>query len=275
VQHIVACSGQIFEIVIISIMASSGSRWKGRVALVTGASSGIGEEACKALASEECGMKVVGCARRVEKIQALAEKHPELKIHAYKCDVGNEEEVAKMFDWIESHPDLGQVDVCVPNAGFSDPASLMEGTVDQWRQMLNVNVVGLTQCTQLALKSMLKHKIDDGTIVLVNSMSGHRIPISSKLKFYSATKFAVTALLEGFRQEIRQMEPANHIRIAQICPGLVATEFGAVAGSKEMFDKFKDPLTAPDMADLIKYIVQSPPHVQIHDIMVRPTNQLF
>merc|ERR1712117_908817 len=113
-----------------------------------------------------------------------------------------------MFEWIEGHKDLGQVDVCVPNAGFSHPGSLM-----------------------------------DGSIVMVNSMSGHRVTMASKLKFYSATKFAVTALVEGFRQELRQMEPKNKIRIAQLCPGLVSTEFGAVSGAGSMFDNFKEPLT--------------------------------
>lgn len=248
------------------------SRWQNRVALVTGASAGIGQETCKKLA-KELGMKVIGCARRVENIEAL-KKDTGLNIYPYKCDVSKEDEVGKLFEWVEAHPDLGKVDVCVPNAGFSTPESLMDGNVQQWRAMLDVNVVGLTQCTQLAIKSMLKHNIDDGTIVMVNSMSGHRIPIMSKLKFYSATKFAVTALLEGFRQEIRQMKPANHIRVAQICPGMVSTEFGAVSGAQAMFDSFEGPLEAPDIADLIKYVIEAPTHVQIHDIMVRPTNQL-
>jgi len=247
-------------------------RWNNRVALVTGASAGIGQATCKLLAKE--GMKVVGCARRKEKIEALA-KETGMKIWAYQCDVSKEDEVSKMFEWIEGHKDLGQVDVCVPNAGFSHPGSLMEGSVKEWKDMLDVNVIGLTQTTQLAIKSMLKHEVNDGSIVMVNSMSGHRVTMASKLKFYSATKFAVTALVEGFRQELRQMEPKNKIRIAQLCPGLVSTEFGAVSGAGSMFDNFKEPLTSEDMADTIKYIIQAPSHVQIHDIMVRPTAQLF
>ena len=71
------------------------------------------------------------------------------------------------------------------------------------------------------------------------------------------------------------MNPANKIRVAQLCPGMVATEFPQVAGVPEMLDRMKEPLTSEDMADHIKYIIQAPPHVQIHDIMVRPTGQLF
>lgn len=248
-------------------------RWANRVALVTGASAGIGEETCKLLA-KELGMKVVGCARRADKIEAMA-KDTGLKIYAYKCDVGNDNEVEKMFEWIESHPDLGQVDVCVPNAGFTYQESLMEGNVKQWRQMLDVNVIGLTHCTQLAIKSMLKHNIDDGTIVFVNSMSGHRVSIDSKMRFYAATKHAVNALLEGFRQEIRSMEPKNRIRIGQISPGLTSSEFASVAGFQQALDSFNEPLTPNDMAKLIKQIIESPARMEIHDIIVRPISQVF
>merc|ERR1712029_363809 len=247
-------------------------RWANRVAVVTGASAGIGEAVCTLLAKD--GMKVVGCARRVEKIEALA-KETGLKIWPYQCDVSKEDEVEKMFDWIENHPDLGQVDVCIPNAGFSHNSTLMEGTVNEWRGMMDVNVIGLAQTTQLAIKSMLKNQVNDGSIVMVNGMSGHRVVPSSRLKFYAATKFAVTGLLEGFRQEMRQMTPKNNIRVAQLCPGMVATEFPQVAGVPGMLPSIKEPLTSEDMADHIKYIIQAPPHVQIHDIMVRPTGQLF
>ena len=70
--------------------------------------------------------------------------------------MSKEDEVEKMFDWIENHPDLGRVDVCIPNAGFSHNSTLMEGTVSEWRGMMDVNVIGLAQTTQLAIKSMLK-----------------------------------------------------------------------------------------------------------------------
>ena len=153
-----------------------------------------------------------------------------------------------------------------------------------------------------------QHKIDDGQIVMVNSMSGHRVA-PGKLRFYSATKFAVTGLLEGWRQEVndssakyfqkaflksicasigqnhipiiflklRSMDPPNNIRVAQLCPGLVKTEFQEVAFGKEntVFSNMEKPLVADDMANSIKFIIEAPAHVQIHDIMVRPTSQFY
>ncbi len=106
-----------------SNMASM-QRWAGRVALVTGASAGIGEAIAKMLA--DSGMKVVACARRMEKLEALSNDRP--LIRPYKCDVGVESEVKAMFDWIEAQPDLGRVDACVANAGLSiGNCGLMEG----------------------------------------------------------------------------------------------------------------------------------------------------
>jgi len=247
-------------------------RWRGRVAVVTGASAGIGAAVCKLLANE--GMKVVGCARRLEKVEELAKENA--NIYPIKCDVGNENDVTQMFKWIESNENLGKVDICIPNAGFSVSQTLIEGSVTDWKKMLDVNVVGLNHCTQLAIKSMLKNNIMDGQIVMVNSLSGHRVP-PGNLRFYSATKFAVTGLLEGWRQELRSMTPPNNIRVAQLCPGLVKTEFQDVAFGKEhtIFSCNDKPLFAEDMANSIKFIIEAPPHVQIHDIMVRPTYQKF
>merc|ERR1719458_2396565 len=101
----------------------------------------------------------------------------------FQCDVANENDVNQMFEWIENNPDLGKVDICIPNAGFSSDGTLMEGCVSDWTKMLEVNVVGLNQCTQLAIKSMIKHKIDDGQIVMVNSMSGHRVAPGTSILF--------------------------------------------------------------------------------------------
>merc|ERR1712008_153919 len=177
-------------------------RWANRVAVVTGASVGIGAAISKLLCQN--GMKVVGCARRVEKIQEIKDDgFPTL--YPYKCDMTKEQEIMDMFKWVEEHPELGKVDVCIPNAGYSKDKCLLDGTMDEWRGMLEVNVLSLQLCTQLAIKSMLKNKIDDGQVILVNSMSGHRVAPSAKTRFYTATKFAVTALLEGWRQEMRDL----------------------------------------------------------------------
>ena len=100
------------------------SRWVDRVAVVTGASAGIGASICRVLAGE--GMKVVGCARRIDKIEELARARP--GITPYRCDLTSDSDIVGMFEWIEANPELGKVDVCIPNAGLAASSSLLEGT---------------------------------------------------------------------------------------------------------------------------------------------------
>jgi len=191
--------------------------------------------------------------------------------------VAKEENVSAMFEWIENNAELGKVDVCVANAGFNFDDSLMDGTPAKWRQMLDVNVIGLAHCTQLALKSMFHHKIDDGQIIFLNSMSGHRMVWSAGTRFYTATKFACTALLEGFRQEVRDHDKGRtNIRVSAVSPGMVESEFHKVMKGEEEGKKMYANLPcmqAEDMADAVKYIMSAPVHVQIGDILMRPTKQ--
>merc|ERR1712156_596929 len=219
-------------------------RWVSRVALVTGASAGIGAEISKILCQN--GMKVVGCARRVENIQQIKNESECDTLYPYKCDMTKEKDIKEM---------------------------------DEWRAMLDVNVLSLQLCTQLAIESMLKNEIDDGQVILVNSMSGHRVaPVpGGKTRFYTATKFAVTALLEGWRQEVRELGN-NNIRVSQLSPGVVETEFAEKMSNKENAEKLyksMDCLTAGDMADCLKFILSAHPRMQIHDILVRPTTQKY
>ena len=111
-------------------------------------------------------MKVVGCARRQERVDALAEqlKGEQGRLYSRQCDVAEEGQIREMFNWIEEHPDLGRVDndMCINNAGLSAAETLMEGKVEDWRRMLDVNVLALCLATQLSIKSMTKHGIDDG-----------------------------------------------------------------------------------------------------------------
>merc|ERR1711997_820200 len=193
-----------------------------------GASAGIGAAISKILCQN--GMKVVGCARRVENIQQIKNEGGCDTLYPYKCDMTKENDIMEMFEWIENHPDLGKIDVCIPNAGFSANKSLLGGTMDEWRAMMDVNVLSLQLCTQLAVKSMLKNKID-GQVILVNSLSGHRVSRNRITRFYSATKYAVTALLEGWRQELKDLD--SNIRIGQLSPGMVKTEFLFVQNAQD------------------------------------------
>ena len=140
-------------------------RWIGRVALVTGASAGIGASIASTLASK--GMKVIACARRFEKLQALA-KQSNGNLYPYQIDLQSTDEIKKMFDWIETHQDLQKVDICICNAGVDLRKSLTAMSPEEMGQMMNVNVISANYCTQLSVKLMLKHKIDDGQIIFVS-----------------------------------------------------------------------------------------------------------
>ncbi|XP_071944509.1 dehydrogenase/reductase SDR family member 11-like [Antedon mediterranea] len=247
-------------------------RWVGRVALVTGASVGIGAAIAKKLVSH--GMKVVGCANNgVDKVKAISE---ELKsqnapglLHAVKCDVTKEDEILAMFAEIKEK--FGGVDVCVNNAGLGFDCPLMSGKTEHWRHMLEVNVLALAICTRESLNQMAERGVDDGHIFHLNSTSGHRVVGSG---FYCGTKYMVTAMTEGLRQELRNKK--SNIRITSISPGMVKTEFsirmrGEEKGN-EIYSRMKN-LEADDIANSLIHALHAPPHCQIHDIIMRPTEQ--
>ncbi|XP_050723015.1 dehydrogenase/reductase SDR family member 11-like [Eriocheir sinensis] len=250
-------------------------RWSGRVALVTGASMGIGASVARRLVAE--GMKVVGAARSIDKLQALAS---ELKgqrgtLIPIKCDLTKDEEVLAMFAKIKK--DLGGVDVCINNAGFTHNKSLLEGSPKEWREMMDLNVVALCLCTRESIASMRERSVDDGHIIHISSFSGHRVTPNKAVHFYSATKYSVTALTEGLRQELR--EANSNIRISAISPGLVETEFIANArlaedaNAAKKFYKERGSLSADDITATLVHILSAPPHVQIHDVLIRRITQ--
>ena len=100
-----------------------------------------------------------------------------------KCDLRNETDIRSMFDWISSHPDLGKVDVCINNAGMSTAENLLEGSMESWRSMLDVNVLAACLCTQLSVNSMVKNNVTDGQIIMISSMSGHRVPPNPSTRY--------------------------------------------------------------------------------------------
>ncbi|CAI5693219.1 unnamed protein product [Oreochromis niloticus] len=169
------------------------------------------------------------------------------------------------------------VDVCINNAGLAHPEPLLSGKTSGWKNMMDVNILGLSICTREAYQSMKERNVDDGHIININSMSGHRVLPSASTHFYTATKFAVTALTEGLRQELRAEK--THIRATSISPGLVETEFGPRLfkdnpdKSAGLYSEYK-PLEAKDVASSVVYVLSAPPHVQIGDIQMRATEQV-
>nr|XP_043897729.1 dehydrogenase/reductase SDR family member 11a isoform X2 [Solea senegalensis] len=193
----------------------------------------------------------------------------------YKCDLSNEEEILSMFSAIKTlHKG---VDVCINNAGLAHSEPLLSGKTEGWRNMIDVNVLALSICTREAYKSMTERNVDDGHIININSMSGHRVVPSADVHFYSATKYAVTALTEGLRQELRAAK--SHIRVTSISPGIVETEFAFRHHNSDpekaaaVYESIKC-LKAEDISSAVTYVLSVPPHVQIGDLQLRPVEQV-
>ncbi|MCB9578710.1 MAG: SDR family NAD(P)-dependent oxidoreductase [Polyangiaceae bacterium] len=241
------------------------SRWKGRVALVTGASSGIGRAVAERLA--QAGMKVAVAARRTERLEPLRASGDVLPLGV---DLRREADIEEMFAQIRKRWD--GVDVLVNNAGLGHRAPLCSGSTEHWREMLEVNVLALCICTREAVRDM-RRRGDAGHVIHVSSMAAHRVPGDSGV--YSATKFAVRALTEGLRQELRADK--SKIRVSAISPGFVETEFAAhyhksEQAAAETYGRYQV-LSAQDMADTVAWVLGAPDHMQVHDVLIRPRDQ--
>lgn len=247
-------------------------RYTGKVALVTGASSGIGAAIVRRLA--KAGMHIVMCARRGDRLADLAAEVEALGVRcvAVTADLRREVDVLKVV--IAARTGFGGVDVLINNAGLGREAPLLSGATDHWRMMLEVNVLALSVLTREAIADM-RARGDDGHVIHISSMAGHRMPKSPTGAFYAATKQAVRALTEGLRREL--WHAGSNIRVTAISPGFVETEFAAVfrddpGAPAEAYGQFQC-LQPDDIAALVADTLGQPPHVQIHDILLRPLRQ--
>ena len=250
---------------------------QGKVALVTGASSGIGAAVAKMLARQ--GATVAVCARRQDRLDALKAaieaEVPGARVWARTCDLRDTGAIVAMFEALAS--EVGPLDVLVNNAGLGRPAPLSDRGEDRrsyagWAEMLDVNVMALSVCTAEAIAQMQPRNAA-GHIVHISSLAGYRIPKEGG--FYGATKHAVRALTEGLRRELQ--EQGSPIRISAISPGIVKTEFGAVFfGDQAKADALyggMEALTPEDIASSVEFVLTAPAHMQVHDLLLRPRTQ--
>jgi len=241
-------------------------RWKGRVAMVTGASSGIGRAIARMLADE--GLRVAVCARREARLREIADAGGE--VLPVVVDLRDPQSILAAFQRVRE--EWGGVDVMINNAGLGHQSPLTSGDHEQWREMLEVNVLALCICTREAVSDM-RRRGDDGHVIHVSSMAGHRVPRESGV--YSASKFAVRSLTEGLRVELRGLE--SDIRVTAISPGFVETEFheryfGDREAAERAYSRF--PVLQPaDIASTVRHVLSLPPHAQVHDVLMRPTHQ--
>ena len=243
----------------------------GRSAVVTGASSGLGAATARAFAA--AGASVTIAARRIDRLETLATEIRAARgsVAVQTTDMRREDDIRRMFATARER--FGGVDVLVNNAGLGRAASLASGATELWREMLEVNVLGLAIATREAIQDMERRNVA-GHIVHVSSMAGHRVP-GPDSGMYAATKFAVRALTEALRQELRARK--SPIRVTAVSPGYVATEFADVfsgrPGATAELDARLKTLEPRDVAEAILWIVTRPPHMEVHDLLVRPTAQ--
>ena len=241
-----------------------------RVAVVTGASSGIGAATARALARE--GYAVALAARREERINELAEEISSAggKALAIPTDVSDPESAAALIRTAKE--ELGSVDVLVNNAGVMLLGPILGADLEHWQRMVGVNVLGLMYCTHAALPIMQQQ--GHGHIVNVSSVAGRVARFGSGV--YNATKWGVGAFSESLRQE-----GANYgVRVTIVEPGFVDTELQGHNENpmvREAIEKNReqigDVLKAEDIANAIVYAVQQPEHVGINEVLVRPARQ--
>ncbi|KAH8421290.1 hypothetical protein KR009_000301 [Drosophila setifemur] len=246
-------------------------RWQNRVAVVTGASSGIGSAIAKDLVN--AGMTVVGLARRVDRVKQLQKELPKERrdqLYALYCDVGSEASVNEAFDWIIQK--LGAVDVLVNNAGTLQSGLMVEMDPSKMQQVLQTNIMGIVMCTQRAVRSMRERKFD-GHVVLINSILGHKTMIAMEgvapdVNVYPPSKHAVTALAEGYRQEFLGL--GTKIKITSISPGVVDTEILPDSIRNAIKDRM---LHSEDISQGVLYAISTAPHVQVHELTIKPIGE--
>jgi NADP-dependent 3-hydroxy acid dehydrogenase YdfG len=241
----------------------------GKVAVVTGASSGIGEATVRSLAAE--GTAVVAGARRKERLDGLVEEVTQGggKAIAVECDVTDEEQAHALIQ--RAIEEFGRIDVLVNNAGVMLLSTVGKGLSDQWRQMFEVNVMGLLYATDAAI-SVMKEQ-GSGHLVNISSVAGRKVTRDSS-GVYAGTKFAVNAISEGLRQELI----ADGIRVTIVEPGAVATELPDHITDEDAREGLSgllkiERLQAEDIAEAITYAVTQPERVSVNEILIRPTQQ--
>ena len=243
-----------------------------RIALITGATAGIGEATSNLLAKNNFDLIVTG--RRKDRLDLLKEKlitNTKAKIHTLCFDIRSLEETTNA---INSLPDeWKKIDVLVNNAGLAAGLNtVQEGAVDDWEQMIDTNIKGLLYITRLVSPGMIERGA--GHIINISSIAGKETyPMGN---VYCATKHAVQSVTKGMRLDMLK----HGIKVSSVSPGAVDTEFSEVRfkGDKERANqvyKGFTPLYAPDVAESILFVLTRPKHVNIDDILIMPTDQAY
>jgi NADP-dependent 3-hydroxy acid dehydrogenase YdfG len=247
-----------------------------KVAIVTGASSGIGY--ATSLALSKTGIRVAVGARRIDRLQELEkqivksrdeETGVEEIFMQKKLDVTSKSDCDSFVDTVVKK--WGKVDILINNAGLMPLSYFKNCKIEEWEQMIDVNIKGVLYCTSAVIPYMIDKK--SGHIVNLSSVAGRIVFAGGSI--YCATKHAITAFSEGLRKEL---SPEYNIRVTCIEPGAVATELLETITDESMSkfiqaSKDMEKLQSEDVAKAILYTVQAPNHVNVNEILLRPTAQ--
>jgi len=235
-----------------------------RIALVTGASTGIGEATARRLSAE--GWKVYAVARRADRLEALAQ---ETGVVPLTADISEDADVARLVETVTAD---GGIDTLINVAGGARGADrVADADIDDWEWMYRVNVLGTLKLTKAFLPVLRAH--GRGTVLNVTSTAGHVAYEGGA--GYNAAKFGQAALNDALRLE----EAEHNIRVIEIAPGLVQTEefalrrLGDAEAAAKVYAGVEEPLVAEDVADVITYAVQAPHHVNLAHVTIRPVAQ--
>lgn len=228
-----------------------------KVFLITGASTGIGEATARRAIAE--GFKVVLAARSTDKLERLQDELGHDRTLAVTCDVADWQSQREMVEQTLKH--FGRIDVVFANAGFSKGSTFYGGEdkPDEWKEMVMVNVYGAAATARLTLPQLVKNR---GHLLITGSVVGR---VTSIRNLYSATKWAVTGMAQAIRNEM----VGTGIRVTLVEPGIVDTPFW---DHLQKPDSAKE-LQPDDIARAVMFAVSQPPHVDVNDILIRPTGQ--
>jgi NADP-dependent 3-hydroxy acid dehydrogenase YdfG len=250
------------------------ARLDGTAALVTGASSGIGEATALALAAE--GAAVVLVARRTDRLETLSKRIADDggRAAVITADISDEEQARDAVG--RAAEAFGRLDTVVNNAGVMLLGPALDAPVEEWRRMVDLNVLGLLYCTHAAMPHLLRAAADGprgvADLVNISSVAGRTVRLGSGV--YNATKHGVGAFSESLRLEVTR----RHVRVSLVEPGATETELAGhnrpevLAGLRQRFAAMER-LQATDISDAVAYIVTRPRHVAINEILIRPTEQ--
>lgn len=243
---------------------------EGKVVVITGASSGLGEASARLLSRQ--GARVVLGARRVDRLQALVEDITRQggQALALATDVTDRTQVQRLVDSaVES---FGRIDVMINNAGLMPHSPIVRLKVDDWDRLVDVNIKGVLYGIAAALPAMQRQR--SGHFINVASVAGHKVSVNGAV--YSATKHAVRALSEGLRQEVKDW----NIRTTIISPGAVATELPGSVTEADIAKGVQDfyeatAISADSFARAVVFAISQPDDMDVNEILFRPTRQVY